>query len=195
MIQRLSAAALILAATATSAHAADAPTWNVDHDASRVGFVAEQSGSPVPGTFKDFEAEIAFARDALEASRVAVTIAVASVDAGSADRDQTIVSQQLFHAEKYPQARFVAGDFTHQGDNRYLAHGELTMRGQTHPVDLPFTLDVARTNGTLKATAEGSVTVKRLRWGIGKGVWRNTGMVPNAVDIEIEIVATRPAAD
>lgn len=193
MTVRPSAAALVLTLAASGAHAADAPTWTVDHDASRVGFVAEQSGSPVPGEFTAFDAEIAFGREALEVSRVEVEIEVASVDAGSADRNDTITSQQLFHAEKYPTARFVAGDFTHKQDDRYVAHGELTMRGETHPVDLPFTLDVARTNGTLEATATGEVTVKRLRWGIGQGVWRNTGMVPNAVDIEIEIVATRSA--
>ncbi|WP_176758662.1 YceI family protein [Limimonas halophila] len=192
-MKRLTAAALLFAAP--PAHAADAPSWDVDPEASRVGFVAEQSGSPVPGEFTAFDASIAFDRDAPDAGRVDVEIEIASVDAGSAERDDTITSEQLFHAEKHPTARFVADDFTHKDGKRYVAHGELTMRGQTHPVDLPFTLAVTRRDATLKAVAEGTVTVKRLRWGIGQGVWRNTGMVPNEVDIEIRIVATRPAGD
>ena len=68
------------------------------------------------------------------------------------------------------------------------------MRGTTHPVTLPFTLDVTQQDGRLRAVAEGAITVKRLRWGIGQGQWESTSMVPNDVRIEIRIVATRPAA-
>lgn len=169
-----------------------APTWTVDTETSRVGFVAQQSGDPVPGEFKSFQAEIAFARGALDKSRVAVTIDIASVDAGAAERNQTITSPDLFHTGKYPQARFVAEGF-HKDGGGYIAEGDLTMRGTTHPVELPFTLDISQTDGKLRAVAEGDLTVKRLRWGIGQGQWKSTNMVPNEVRIEIKIVATRPA--
>lgn len=170
-----------------------APTWKVDQEASRVGFTAWQSGSPVPGEFENFKAEIRFARDDLDNSAVDVQIEIASVATGSMDRDQTITSPSLFHAQKYPTARFRADRFVHQGGSTYVAKGELTMRGQTHPVDLPFELDITETgDGRLKAVAEGQVTVKRLRWGIGQGQWKDTSMVPNEVRIEIRIVATRP---
>ena len=62
---------------------AAAPEWNVDLEASRVGFVAQQSGDPVPGEFQNFDAEIRFARDQLAESRVDVRIKIASVDAGN----------------------------------------------------------------------------------------------------------------
>lgn len=172
---------------------AAAPEWNVDRDASRVGFVAQQSGDPVPGEFANFDAEIRFARDQLAQSRVEVRIKIASVDAGSGERNQTITSPSLFHAGKYPNARFVAESFREGSDGRYVAQGELTMRGTTHPVELPFELDVTRDGERLRAVAEGAITVKRLRWGIGQGQWESTSMVPNDVRIEIRIVATRPA--
>ena len=173
---------------------AAAPEWTVDTEASRVGFVAQQSGDPVPGEFRNFDAEIHFARDRLAESRVDVRIKIASVDAGSGERNQTITSPSLFHAGKYPDARFDADSFRKAADGRYVAQGELTMRGTTHPVDLPFDLAVTRRDGTLRAVADGAVTVKRLRWGIGQGQWESTSMVPNDVRIEIRIVATRPAA-
>lgn len=190
----LALAALFLAAAAHAPEArARAPEWTVDHEASRVGFVAQQSGNPVPGEFERFQASVHFDRDDLAASSVDVRIDVRSVATGSMDRDQTITSPSLFHAEKYPNARFQADSFRHEGGNRYVAEGDLTMRGTTHPVDLPFTLDVGRDGDVLRAVAEGEVTVKRLRWGIGQGQWEDTSMVPNEVVIEIELHASRPA--
>lgn len=183
---------LILLLVAAPA-AAQAPAWAVDHAASRVGFTAWQSGTPVPGTFERFEAAIRFARDRLAESSVDVRIDVASVTTGSMDRDQTITSPSLFHAEAFPQARFSADSFVHREDDIYVAKGELTMRGETHPVDLPFQLEIEAREGTLHAVADGEVTVQRLRWGIGQGQWQDTSVVPNEVRIEIHLVATRPA--
>lgn len=174
---------------------AAAPEWNVDTAASRVGFVAQRSGDPVPGEFTSFDATIRFSREDLDASQVDVKILIGSVDAGAAERNQTITSPSLFHAAKYPRARFKADSFRKAKDGRYVAEGDLTMRGRTHPVDLPFELDISRPDGKPRAVADGAVTVKRLRWGIGKGQWKDTSMVPNEVRIEIRIVATRPAGE
>lgn len=190
MLRALLAAGLLLAGGSATA----APQWQVDQEASRVGFTAWQSGDPVPGAFENFKAEIRFARDDLEGSAVDVQIEIASVATGSMDRDQTITSPSLFHAQKYPVARFQADSFRHDGGDTYVAEGKLTMRGQTHPVELPFELTIAAQNGTLKAVADGEVTVKRLRWGVGQGQWQDTSMVPDDVRIEIKIVATRPAS-
>ncbi|MBK1670654.1 hypothetical protein CKO28_21775 [Rhodovibrio sodomensis] len=195
MANRLTATAFaaLTAFTASTALAQQAPVWTVDHDKSRVGFIAQQSGNAVPGEFERFQTTIRFDRDNLEASSVDVRIAIASVTTGSLDRDQTIKSPNLFHAQKYPNARFQADSFRHAGGNTYIAEGKLTMRGTTHPIDLPFELEVTRDGDTLTAVADGEVTVKRLRWGIGKGQWQDTSMVPNDVVIEIDIHATRPA--
>lgn len=194
-IRRLAAAGTLTLAlvAAGGAGAAEAPDWTVDQEASRVGFVAQQSGDPVPGEFKSFDAEIRFAPDRLDSSRVAVTIRIGSVDAATTEQEQTITSPSLFHTGKYPEARFVAEGFEALEEGRYRARGDLTMRGQTHPVELPFDLDITETGDTLRAVADGALTVKRLRWGIGKGQWKDTSTVPNEVRIEIRIEATRPA--
>lgn len=181
-----------LIAVASRVRAAEAPEWTVDTDASRVGFVAMQSGDPVRGEFESFDAAIHFARDQVRESSVTVNIRIGSVDAGTAERNQTITSPSLFHAAKHPRAVFQSSDIRQVGEDQYVAKGALTMRGNTHTVELPFSLDVTRRGDDYHAVAKGGVTVKRLRWGIGKGQWKDTSMVPNEVRIEIEIVATRP---
>ncbi|WP_147274878.1 YceI family protein [Ferruginivarius sediminum] len=177
---------------ATAPALAQVPKWNVDHAESRVGFTAWQSGTPVPGAFESFKADIRFDRDRPEESSVDVRIDIASVSTGSMDRDQTIKSPSLFHAREFPTARFKADSFVRGEGDTYIAQGELTMRGETHPVDLPFNLQIDENVGELRAVADGEVTVQRLRWGIGQGQWEDTSMVPNDVRIEIRIVATRP---
>lgn len=195
MANRLTASAFaaLTALSAPAALAQQAPEWTVDQEQSRVGFIAQQSGNEVPGEFERFQTTIRFDRDNLAASSVDVRIDVRSVATGSMDRDQTIKSPDLFHAEQYPNARFQADSFRHDGGDTYIAEGDLTMRGTTHPIELPFELEVTRDGDTLTAVADGAVTVKRLRWGIGQGQWQDTSMVPNEVVIEIDIHATRPA--
>ena len=173
---------------------ADAPAWTVEDD-SRVGFRTEQSGATVEGVFERFEAEIRFDADSLDMSKVAVTIDVASVNSESTDRDTAIRSAPLFDVETYPTARFEATRFVANGDSQFEAHGTLTLRDVTKDVVLPFTLEIAPHpdgNGALQARAVGELSVLRLDYGVGQGVWTDTSVVPNEVGIFIDIVASMP---
>lgn len=172
-----------------------APEWSVVLEESRLGFTAFQSGSPVEGRFDSFEPHIHFDPQDLTGSRVEVQIDMASVNTKSADRDSTIRSEPLFHVEKYPEARFEAGDFRHRGGDEYEADGRLTMRGTTRDIVLPFTLEVAEhpdKQGWKSATAKGDIEVDRLDYGIGQGQWQDTSVVANRVVISFEIRAERP---
>ena len=188
-------AAVTLATLALSLPSlAEAPSWTVE-EGSRVGFVTSQGGGRVEGQFDRFEAEIAFAPNDLESSRVAVTIDVASVNTESKDRDDTIRSAQLFDVATWPQARFEASRFETTGDNAFDAHGTLTLRDVTLEVTLPFTLEIAEhpdDPAVLKAHAMGELAVDRLDYGVGQGVWQDTSMVPNQVIIVIDLLASRP---
>ena len=173
---------------------AEAPSWTVQ-DSSRVGFIATQGGAPVEGVFETFEAEIRFDPQALDQSRVTVTIDIASVNSESKDRDDTIRSASLFDVATWPNARFEAEGFTQNGDGGYEAAGRLTMRDVTKAVVLPFTLEVTPDSdrpGQLRAAAKGKLTVQRLDYGIGQGLWTDTSVVGNEVVIFIDIQATRP---
>ncbi len=202
MTGRLAGAiALILAlasAPVAPAAAGDAARWTVE-PGSRVGFIAQQSGAPVEGVFERFEAEIRFAPGDLAVSRVAVTIDVASVNSQSQDRDQTIRSASLFDVETWPSARFEAERFEAVrlepgGDGEFRALGRLTLRDVTREVVLPFRLgfqDHPDEPGTLRARAVGELTVKRLDYGVGQGLWTDTSVVADEVVIVIDILAKR----
>lgn len=198
MTRRLSAALLLVLAMAVPAAAGDAARWTVEPD-SRVGFVAKQAGAPVEGVFERFDAEIVFGPAALAVSRVEVTIEVASVNSESNDRDQTIRSAALFDVATWPTARFVAERFEAVemdagGNGTFRALGSLTMRDVTREVVLPFELsfqDHPNDAGTLRARATGELTVNRLDYGVGQGLWTDTSVVADEVVILIDILAKR----
>lgn len=166
----------------------EAPEWLTDTEKSEIVFVATQSGAPVEGRFKAFEADIRFDPAAPEAGRAEVLIEIASVDSGATDRDQAITSEGLLNAGAFPQGRFVAERFRHLEGDSYEAEGTLTLRDVTLPVVLPFTLAI---DGDT-AQAKGELRVQRLDYGVGQGQWADTSMVGPEVAIRIDILARRP---
>ncbi|WP_421707621.1 YceI family protein [Algihabitans sp.] len=172
---------------ATPASAQEAPVWITDPDESRVGFIAIQSGSDVEGGFEDWTADIVFDPETAT-GRIEIVIETDSVDSGARDRDDAVKGDGLLHVEAFPEARFLAERFEATGEGSFEAHGELTLRDTTRPVILPFTLAV--TGET--AEALGEVTVDRLDYGVGQGLWADTSMIPAEVRIFFEILATRP---
>lgn len=179
-------AALLLVLFAVPASAQQAPVWIADPDESRVGFIAIQSGSDVEGRFNDWTADIAFDPETAT-GRVEIVIQTASVDSGARDRDDSVKGDGLLHVEAFPEARFLAERFEATGEGSFEAHGDLTLRDTTRSVVLPFTLAV--TGET--AQAAGELTVDRLDYGVGQGLWADTSMIPAEVRIFFEILATR----
>src|SRR5687767_5299316 len=101
---RLLPSLLLAAALAAPAQAAE--SWTLQKDTSRIGFTAFQKEQPVEGSFGKSGAEIVFDEDELAASRVDVTIDVASINTGHKDRDATLRGSSLFDGEQWTSASF-----------------------------------------------------------------------------------------
>ena len=86
-------------------------------------------------------------------------------------------------------ARLFLGDlFLHGlGGGKYQASGDLTIRGVSKPVLLPFTLaisgDTARMNGSL--------VLNRTAFGIGQGQWKTGDVVASEVTVTVALTAHR----
>lgn len=160
---------------------ADESAWLVDKQASQLNIRPTLQGSPVNGTFENWDAAIAFDPDNLETARVEVTIDVGSLSIGSVT-EQAIAPEYL-NAAGHPIAMFTADDFIATGENAYEARGWLNLAGQQKPITLPFVLDIR--DG--RAYVEGVTVTERLTFGIGP----SGGLVGPDVEIEIIIEATR----
>jgi len=123
--------------------AAEAPLWDVDHDASRIGFVGRQNDNEVRGRFEEFEATVRFAPDQLATSSVRVEVDMASaVVEGGGERQEVLFASAWFNVEDFPRAVFTAETFE-ATDEGWRALGTLTMKGVEREVPVAFTVDIA----------------------------------------------------
>lgn len=174
----------------TSAPAAgpgQAALWTVDPEASALTFAVTFSGKEVTGRFAEFDAEIRFDPDNLPGSSIRVTIPTPSAEMDSQDitRAQLIGPDGFANAE-HGTATFVADTIRAEGEG-YIADGELTLRGTTVPVALPFTVDI---DGNT-AAATGSVTLDRFDFGVGVENDPSGDWLGREVRVDVAIAATR----
>lgn len=181
----LAGAATALFSFAGSAQGWASTIWEVDKAASKVGFIATQTGQEVPGSFSEYEAQIRFDPADLPGSSVQVIMLTDSVTTGAADRDATLKSNGMLDVSAFPEAVFTAQSFEDQGGGKYLAKGELTLRDVTQAVSLPFELSIDGQS----AEAKGELPVSRLSYGVGQGQWADTSMVADEVTVTFHIKA------
>ena len=177
---------LLFGLAAAPAMAAPA-AWTVDPAASKLAFQGAVSGTPFTGAFRRWNAQIAFDPKALAASHVAVSVDVASAASGDADRDQSMPTTDWFWVAKFARASFVSHAFRDLGGGRYVAAGDLTLRGVTRPVSLPFTLSIAGD----KAVMNGSAVIDRTAFGVGQGQWKGGDVVATKVTVSVALTAHR----
>ena len=175
------------AAAAPAAKANKDPVHWAVSPASTLSFTTTWGGQDIQGRFDHWTADVLFSPDALDRSKVSVSIDLAKVATGDAQRDQSIPGSDWFDAATHPKATYVADRFEKTGEGRYVAHGKLTLRGVTKPVDLPFRLKI---DGD-KARMSGVTSLDRTAFGVGQGEWQATDQIPANVKVSVQIAATR----
>ena len=154
---------------------------------SSLNFTTAWSGEAVAGRFDRWTADILFSPDALNRSRVKVSIDLASVKSGDEQRDASLPSADWFDVGAHPKAIFTAERFTKTGEGRFIAHGRLSLRGVNRPLDLPFRLKIVGD----RAEVSGVTSLDRTVFGVGQGEWTSTDQIPATVTIQIALKARR----
>ena len=177
--------ALAIFAAAGAAAAQDAPKWVVDPAHSTLAFESSAEGAAFEGHFERWNADIRFDPKAVANSRVTVEIETASAVTGDSGRDQSAQGDDWFAAMMFPKATFVAHAIKDLGGGRYEAEGDLTIRGKSQPLALPFTLAFKGD----EADMHSEVDVDRSLWGVGTGEYGGENIVPLKVGLKIDLVA------
>ena len=153
---------------------------------SALQFAYTQMGVPMEGAFKQFTTQLQFDPAALAKAQARFEIALSSIDTGSAEANQEVMGRLWFNAKAYPTARFVSASIKSVGGNRYLASGQLTLKGVTQNVTAPVTFQSTGARGAF----DGAFTIKRLDYHIGEGEWTDLSTVANEVQIKFHVVVT-----
>ncbi len=150
---------------------------------STLAFAGKYQGEVFVGRFPGFSTKLSFDPRKLDASRLEVTIPMATATTRNADYDGEMRGAAFFDAAKFPQATYVATKFRALGGNRYAADGTLILRGASKPVTLTFEW----TQGA-NPVLFGRAAVQRLDFGVGGGQWADTGLIPNAIAVSTRVV-------
>jgi polyisoprenoid-binding protein YceI len=114
--------------------------YEIDPSHSNVSFtVRHMVVAKVSGGFKDFSGTILYDENDVTKSSVNVTIKTGSINTQNERRDNHLRSEDFFNAAKDSVITFVSKKVEKKG-NGFVATGDLTMRGVTKQVELPFTI-------------------------------------------------------
>lgn len=156
-------------------------TWGVDPVHSDIGFTVDYMSGTFRGTFSKFSAQVSDGR--LEG-----TAEVASVQVKDPNLEQHLQGPDFFDAERHPQLRFVSERVERDG-NALTVEGEITIKGQTHPIELTGTVSdpIADPFGNERFGVKLEGTIDRTAFGVS---WNNplpTG--EPALSNEVKLVA------
>lgn len=160
----------------------------VQLDKSTIAFVSKQMSVPVEGDFKKFSAQIDLDPTRPEAGRARIEIDLDSIDAGSTEANNEVKSKSWFNTREFPKASFVSSAVKVLGGGRLEATGKMTIKGKTLETRAPFTLKQEK--GVL--ILDGAFPLKRLDYGIGSGVWSDTSVVADEVQVKFHFVLKSP---
>lgn len=159
---------------------------------SQLSFVSRQMGVAVQGEFRRFDGRIAFDPAHPDTAQATLEVELASFDMGSREVHDEVVGRNWFDVRQFPNARFVSTGLRHLGGDRYEVRGQMTLRGRTREIAVPFTYRPQGRNAVL----EGAFPLRRLDYGIGTGPWGDTGIVADEVLVRFRFIAAAapPAA-
>lgn len=180
---RLTTTAAALLLFATPAFAAQ---WQVDSAASTLTFTGKQAEDPFTGRFAHFTPVIDFDPVHPESGRITVTVDMASASIEDDDQNEALPTEDWFFTSKFPQAVFQSTTIRKTGEQQFAADGNLTIRGISKPVTLPFTL---KTEGNM-TRAEGELMLMRQDFGLGGSQWKDDRWIAYPVAVRYTILAT-----
>jgi len=184
--------------TAPSTLADLSGAYTIDATHSRIGFVARHAMvTKVRGSFNEFEGSGVVDGTDLAGSSVNLTIQAASIDTRNEQRDAHLRSNDFLAMDDYPQITFVSTGFTATGPTSLEVTGDLTIKGVTNSVTVPFEFEGAATDpfGNLRVGFEGAVTINRKDYGVTWNAPLETGgvLVSDKIVLEFEVSAIKAA--
>lgn len=119
-----------------------ASLWEFDPVHSSAEFAVKHlMVSTVTGRFKSLRGRILLDEPAIERSSIEAEIDVASVDTGTAERDNHLRSADFFDAASHPRILFRSKAIHLEDKESGTIEGEVTIHGVTRPVTLAVAYD------------------------------------------------------
>jgi polyisoprenoid-binding protein YceI len=142
-------------------------------------------GTRVRGRFGEFEGAVVVDGADPPASSAWLTISASTIETGDKRRDAQL-RKDFLDVEAYPVITFVSTKVAQTATTTYDVTGELTIRGVTQVVTVPFELTGA--DGDLTFAAR--LTIDRHVWQVNWNAF-TTALVSPDVVLDLQLTATR----
>ena len=163
-----------------------AATWKSDPPHSRLSFAVTHLGiSEITGVFKSFDVVITANKEDFSDAVFDLSVEVPSIDTEVEKRDNHLRSPDFFEAEKFAKMSFRSKSIEPAGHGRYKLSGDLTIRGQSKPVEMGLWYRGTMTNQkNITAGFQLTGTLKRSDFGVGPKF--TAGMISDEVKIKAD---------
>lgn len=173
-----------------SAHASSA-SYRYDTVHSQIVFSISHDGYSRPfGRLHIAKGWLRFDPDDWSTAATELDIDLAGVDMGDADWNAAVCKPALLDCARHRYAHFVSSSVERKDDHHGVLHGQLTLRGISQPLSVPFTFNrAANTIYGLHTIAGFSATAMLDREAFG--ITANANSIGQQVSIWLELEAIR----
>lgn len=174
----------------------DGKTLDPDHTSTT--FWVRHIMAPVAGRFDKTSGAIDIPRAAPNTGKIDFTVKTASVDTGSAVRDDFLRAPAFFDTVAYPTMTFVSDRIAPAGKGVYRVTGRLTIKDVTKTVTIPVKSRGGTPHPLMPCVDvtdyQARFSLNRLDYHVGPGKFAVLGVVGDTVDIRMagEVLSRRP---
>lgn len=157
--------------------------WKADSKNAKITFTIDGPFGMVHGSFTGLKSTFQFDPNDLPGSYIKATIDPATVTTGNWLRNDHLRNEdQFLNVSKYPLLGFTSTKIE-KTSTGFKALGNLSLKGITKPIEIPFTFSSSGNSGSFK----GQFAIQRMDYNIGtKG-----GTVGNTIKISIAVPVTK----
>ncbi len=149
---------------------------------STLGFVIQNVGFDVKGSFTGFQGTINFDTQNPAKSSFDVSIDAATVNTDNSLRDEHLKGESYFDVKNYPRIRLVSDKVTQSGKGAYTLSGKLTIKNKSQNITFPFTATPAGDDINFK----GTFSINRKDFDVG-----GTSTISNELKVMLNVTAKK----
>jgi len=143
------------------------------------------------GKFTDFRGQLAYNAAQPEDTRVDLTVFTSSVDMNDREQTNLLRSPDFFDVERFPTMHFVSSAAAVAPDGKWTLTGDLTIRGITKRITVPFRLASSAAGASSVPVLETTFQIDRTEFGLnGSPRWSGVKVsIGRKVQIHIAVAA------
>jgi polyisoprenoid-binding protein YceI len=166
--------------------AAEMTGWSSVPADSSLEFSGRYEDIELSGTFRDFTVRLEFGNDN-QPGLLRVLVNTDSVEMNDSDINEELRKPDWFNTSGNGRASFESASIENSGNGKFIARGMLELKGNSHPVSVPFEWQQEGAVASLK----GELGLPRLQWNIGVGEWADTSLIADEVGVRFRVLLAR----